>query len=53
MKRLDAWPHPRQAAPGTPGAPGRVTTLGWSQFVVVAVVIFAMLLLVGLVLWAW
>jgi hypothetical protein len=51
MKELDTSPQARRASPGSRGAPGGVTTLGWSQFVVVAVVFFAILLLVGFVLW--
>ena len=53
MKKLDTWPHPRLAAPRKPGPLGSVTTLGWSQFAVVTVVLFGMLLLVGFALWVW
>lgn len=53
MRKLDVWPQSRRASRREPGPLGGITTLGWSQFVVVAVVFFALLLLVGFVLWAW
>jgi hypothetical protein len=52
MKKLNTWPHARHALQGTPGVPRGVMTLGWSQFVVVAVVVFAALLLMAIV-WPW
>ncbi len=53
MKKLDSWPQPRPSAPRRPGPFGGVTTLGWSQFAIVTVILFGMLLLVGFALWVW
>jgi hypothetical protein len=38
-----------QAHPG----PGPIATLGWTQFTIVAVIIAAVLLLAGAVIWPW
>ena len=53
MKDLGTWPQPRRAEPRRPGPLGSITTPGWSQFAVLTVIIFGMLVLVGFALWVW
>ena len=51
MKDLNTWPQARRATPRKPGPLGGVSSLGWSQFAVLTVILFGMLLLIGFALW--